>query len=314
VRAAAKELSSYDRRQNGEQEIRDNMTIRKNKIFAVAGIAFAATFQAQAQLSAYNQDDLLLNFRDASATTTSDVLIDLGNVNSFVNAIASLPGGTAVLDTGTGITTTSGYTPTFDAQGLFGVVGTPASGNSVGFSAAGSDQTSQSIWLTRAISSPSLTPGTPSGQLNAVDQGKTVNDIAGIGAGGLTGTPLTGGEAGSTAVVASGGSHSYQTEAEASGTLPNLITFQGTQSISAGQGGAIESLQTGSANIYEALWEVPISGVGGDVFEGYFTFQPDGEVDFTTATSVPEPSTYVLLLGTGALAFAFRRRLGHLFA
>ncbi len=283
-------------------------------MFAVAGIALAAALQAPAQLSTYSQDDLLLNFRDSSATTTSDVLIDLGNVNSFVNAIASLPGGTAVLDTGTGITTTSGYTPTFDAQGLFGVVGTPASGNQIGISAAGSDQTSKTLWLTREISSPSLIPGTPSGQVSSINQGKTVNLIAGIGAGGLAGTPLTGGQSGSTAVVPSGNAHSYQVEAESSASLPNVITYQATQGISSGQGGNLETLQTGSGDVYQALWEVPVTGTGSDIFEGYFTFQPDGEVDFTTATSVPEPSTYVLLLGTGALAFVFRRRLGQLFA
>ncbi len=286
------------------------MTKHESKMVALVGLGLMAALHTEAQLSAYNQDDLLLNFRDSSATTTSDVLVDLGNVNTFVNEVANLPGGTAVLDTGTGITTTPGYTPTFDAGGLFGVVGTPGAGNVIGFSATGSDQTSHTLWLTREISSPSLTPGTPSGQVSSLNQGKTVNLIAGIGNGGLTGTALTGGAAGSTAVVASGNSLSYQIEAEASASLPNVISFQGTQGISSGQGGNIENLQNGSGSVYEALWEVPVTGTGSDTFEGYFTFQPDGEVDFTTtATAVPEPSTYLLLLVTGALAFAFRRHI-----
>jgi hypothetical protein len=56
------------------------------------------------------------------------------------------------------------------------------------------------------------------------------------------------------------------------------------------------------------LWEVPVTG--SDTYEGYFTFQTDGEVDFTTAAvvAVPEPATYGLLAGAGLLAVAKRRQ------
>jgi hypothetical protein len=284
-----------------------HMNKRKTIMLALTGAALATVSSAQAQLATYTDDDLLLNFRNATTPTDSDVVVDLGNINTFVSTVAGL-GGTAVLDSVSGVTPTPGYTPTFTASGLLGVLGAPSTGNAIGFSAAASDHTSEGIWLTRAISSPSLTPGTPSGVLNSTDQGKTVNDIAGIGAGGMTGGALTGGQAGSTAVVASGNAHSYQVEAEASTTLPGTITYQGTQSTASGQGGLIESKQTGST-IYEALWAVPVTGASGDVFEGYFSFLASGEVDFTTAVSaVPEPATYGLLAGLGLLAVAARRQ------
>lgn len=278
-------------------------------MLALSGAALATVSTAQAQISTYSQDDLLLNFRNATTTSDSDVLVDLGNINTFVAAVAALPGGTAALDSGTGITPTPGYTSTFTSSGVLGVVGTPSTGNQVGFSVAGSDQTSKTIYLSRVISTGSLIPGTPSSQVSSINQGKTVNDIANIGLTGETGTALTGGALGSTAVVASGTAGSYQLEAEASTSLPAVISYGGTQGITSGNGGAIEGLQTGSGDIYEALWTVPVSGSGTPSFDGYFTFQPDGEVDFTTTpTAVPEPTTYGMLAGLGLLALAARRQ------
>jgi hypothetical protein len=291
------------------------MTLQKSIRFAVAGASLLYVFQAHAQLSTYSQDDLLLNFRDASTTTDPDVVVDLGNASTFVGDIAGLSGGTAVLDTVTGVTPTSGYTVLFSAgssggTGLLGEYSTPASGNAIGFSAAASDQTSKTIWITSEISSPSLTGNTAPVQSSAINQGKTVNDIAGIGAGAVAGTAFSGGTAGSTALVASGGTHSYQTEAEASVALPAVISYQGSQSTGSG---AIESSQTGGGDVYEALWEVPLTP-GSPVFEGYFTFAPSGEVDYTTVSTVPEPSTYALLAATGLLAWVFRRQVRSLIA
>ena len=112
---------------------------------------------------------------------------------------------------------------------------------------------------------------------------------------------------------ASGNANSYQSQAQDSGN-PSEIDYGGSQSVASHAGGVLESQVTGSADVYEALWEVPVKGTGSDTYEGYFTFQPDGEIDFTTVASVPEPSTYVLLVVTGVAGLAFRRQIRSLIA
>jgi hypothetical protein len=112
-------------------------------------------------------------------------------------------------------------------------------------------------------------------------------------------------------------SYSYQAQGEANSSTAGQgsITFGGNESIVARDGGAIETIQNGSGNIYESLWEVPASDTvgGADTYLGYLTFQPNGEVDFT-GSAVPEPSTYVLLLLTGVFGWVFRRQARSLVA
>jgi hypothetical protein len=139
-------------------------------------------------------------------------------------------------------------------------------------------------------------------QLHAVQQ------LQDIGLGYNSGAQLGSGNA---ATVASGNLNSYYSlTVDGTGTMD----FKGYQSPSAGAGGPIEVAQTGSGNVYAALWEVPpatsIHGTGGgaDTYEGFFTFKTDGEVDFTAV--VPEPSTYALF-GGGFLALVIARRKFH---
>jgi len=281
-------------------------------MLAVTGVLLAAGSQAQAQIT-YNNEDLLLDFRNATVTTDPNVTVDLGNVNSFVSTVAALPGGTAVLDTGSGYTAT--LSSGFSYSGLTSVLGAPASGNVIGFSAAAADSASSTLWLTRTQSG--LTPPAHVSQRqSATFQGETATAIGNIGAeaaGAVSDTLQLSGSGANAVSYPSGDSYSYQTQGQGPGT-PGVINYGGSQNTGANFGGVLESAVDGSANVYEALWEVPVSGTGGsDTYEGYFTFQPDGEVDFTT-TAVPEPSTYVLLGVTGVLALAFRRQIRRLIA
>ena len=295
------------------------MTKQHLTMLAMIGAVLAAVSQAQAQT--FNNQDLLLDFRSYSTQSDPDVTVDLGSVSAFVSTVASLPGGTAVLDTGSGFTATSaaGLPSGFSWSGLTSAVGAPSSTapvNAIGFSAAAEDNVSETLWLTRTQSTGTLTPPThQSVQQNASQQGLTATAIANIGEeyAGLNSdqTQLSGSGVNAQSYP-SGDNYSYQTQGQGPGT-PNIITNGATQPTAAPAGGAMESTMNGSATIYEALWEVPVSGTGSDTYEGYFTFQTDGEVDFTT-TAVPEPSTYILLALTGLGALAFRRQLRALIA
>jgi len=289
---------------------RDTMNKRLSIMLAVSGAALVAASQAQAQ---YNNEDLLLDFRTVSAGTptvvsANDVTVDLGNVNSFVQAVAALPTHTAVLDSGTGFTATTGAgLPTgFSYSGLTSALGT--TGN-IGFSAAAADSGSSTLWLTRT--QPTAVFGMPahvSARQSATFQGNTASAIGNIGAeisGSASSLTQLSGSGANANYYPSSDSYSYQTQGQGPGT-PAVISYGGNQNTGVNFGGVLESLQPASGAVYEALEEVPVSGSGGsDTYEGYFTFQADGEVDFT---AVPEPGTYGLLGGLGLLVMAVRRQ------
>jgi hypothetical protein len=293
--------------------------MKKNQtiMLALAGAMFVVAPRTFAQIT-YNNEDLLLNFRSITTQSDPNVTVDLGNVNTFVSTVAALPGGTAVLDSGTGFT--ASLSTGFSYAGLTGAVGTPASGNVVGFSAEAADSTGSGLlFLTRAQTTGTLTPPTHvSFQQSLTAQANTATAIHGIGLEAsanpsLSPVPTVTTLAGSSANAVSYKSsdpQSYQTEGQASVGNPNSISFGGSQNIQTGAGGLIESTVNGSGNVYEALWEVPVTGTGSDVYEGFFTFQTDGEIDFTTAAvaAVPEPSTYGILAGLGLLAVSVRRQ------
>ena len=104
--------------------------------------------------------------------------------------------------------------------------------------------------------------------------------------------------------MADGNGNSYHTLAQVSSSQVDTIGYGPYQPSNP----SIEATPS-SGTVYEALWEVPQSGHGSDIYEGYFTFQQNGQLSFTGASAVPEPSTYALLVGTGVLALAMRRKV-----
>lgn len=300
----------------------------------MAGAALVLASQAQAQTT-YADQDLLLNFRNYSISGTTlhlgnnNVAVDMGTTANLVaetiangtpTTVGGINGATLDLDEGN----QNGYTAVFAASGLTTELGAPtsgASGNKVGFSASGTIQSAATLFLSRVISSPTLdgTTITQSGQ--APNQITTANDITSIGDESKSGSATTlPGSTSQAVYYPSGDAESYQKIAE-SGTANNsqkeTINYVGSQLITGGSGGVIEGLQTDSGNVYEALWEVPegTAGSGGDTYEGYFTFQNDGEVDFTTAVSaVPEPATYAMFGAVGMLGLAMRRQIRSMIA
>jgi hypothetical protein len=257
----------------------------------VTGAALAAAFQAQAQSFNYSADDLLLNFRNTALPTANDLEVNLGSISSF----SSFQGTEIVAS----------------ASLIQSVYGTPSSSLPIGFSASAADAsgTTGTLWLTRADTTPGVAPTTPSGQQVFSAQNLVAARIANIGAGANGGTILASGEA--TVPGATTG-NSYQAEGEQSSAVgpagQGTINFGGDQNIAASKGGNIESIQNGGGPVYEALWEVPVSGTA-DTYLGYFTFNPTGSVEFTGATAVPEPSTYALFAASALPVLAFRRRI-----
>lgn len=296
------------------------MNKKQSIILAVIGAGLVAATGAQAQVN-YNDNDLLLNFRNSSTDSGNDVEVDLGNVSSFVSAVAALPNETAVLDSGANYNTSS-YAPQFSGSTLISTVGgsSQTTAAEIGFSAAaenvnGSGNAANTLWLTRQITTSQLqSGGTPSVQAGNQPQDATANDIENIGgeagspANFGTGTEFSGSVNGG--VVSDNDPESYHSLAKSIGS-PDVINYGNTV---AGTGANPLEATPSAGTVYEALWETPAAGEGADTYLGYFTFYQDGEVDFSEVSAVPEPSTYAVFAATGLLVVALRRQFRSLIA
>jgi hypothetical protein len=294
------------------------MNKKQTLMVAMTGAALLAACHAQALGSnlIYNDGDLLINFRESVDDAGKDATVDLGNINSFLSAVKALPGQTAVLDPAPGYGTF--YTPQFSGSNLVSLVGnsvgdSDGTADNIGFSAAAenlsaSGAAANTIWLTRQISASQLaTGGTPNAQQSAVAQNATALAIQSIGQGAESATANPGLGAGDLfsgavngALVADGNANSYHSLA-LDNSSPDLIDYGGFQNPS--QPSPIEATPT-SGTVYEALWQVPQSGNGSVVYEGYFTFQQSGEVDFTlagSAISVPPESLIIVPNGANSV-------------
>jgi len=272
-------------------------------MLAMTGAALVLASQAQAAnpTTTYSADDLLLNFRNPANITGNDLEVDLGPVSSLTS----------------GVVATSAL--------VEGVYGTISTGNTVGMSAtaAAASGTTGELWMTRtddaADAALNKAPSTyiAPGQANFTTQNPIAVKIGNIGTGYNGGTAVSGfANAATVPGVASTSSFSYQGQAEQNtGTGTATINFA-SENIAASKGGVIESAQNGSGNVYEALWDIPANDVGGaPVYDGFFTFKADGEVDYTQAPSaVPEPATYGMFAGIGLAALAMRRQIRSLIA
>ena len=279
---------------------------KRQTLMTLAGAALLAGTQAQAQFN-YANGDLILNFRDPSnPTTVADVSINLGPISTFSGLT-----GTTVLDSGVN----NGYTPVFTEAELASAF---SGSTTIGFTAAATTSGNDTSWVTRALSGPS--PTAPSPASGPVESG-SVNTLTasllniGNGAIGTAGTTFTSLDP-SGAIVQVGSSQqlSYQGSATQPAT-PTQVDYNGAEAVSAANGGLLESVSTSGSTVYSALWEVPVSTslkagkTATDIYLGYLTFNgTSDELDFTSATAVPEPSTYALLGLTGLLALGLRIR------
>jgi len=261
-------------------------------MLAVAGVAMVAATSTQAQVASYSDGDILLLFRNTANITGTDLEVDLGPASGLAG------------DNGTVVVSANTFTSVYSA---------PSTGQPIGMSAAGSFLSTDELYLTRQQTG-TTEPTHQSDQENAATQTPVANAISAIGNGavGATAGPVVG-----SALVPGGNANSYQSQAEQnSGGQSGVINYGGVESTSTLSGGKIESVNNGASTVYEALWDVPASDSANpaETYLGYFTFLPTGQVDFTSVTAVPEPSTYGLLAATGLLAVALRRQFRSLAA
>jgi hypothetical protein len=256
------------------------MITQKSFMIAVAGASLLAASQARAQSFGYSADDLVLNFRDTASITANDLEVNLGPIS----AIAAFQGTKIVI-------------PPSLAQSAYGI---PSPSVPIGFSAAAADAsgTTGTLWLTRGDPTPGTTPTTESAQQVYSAQNLVAARIANIGVGANAGTILAQGEA-TVPGATSGNSYQAQAEQSSSSEAQLIINFAGDENIAPSKGSNIESVQNGSGAVYEALWEVPVTGTP-DTYLGYFTFQPSGEVDYTSASVVTQPPAILSIVPNGA--------------
>jgi len=190
--------------------------------------------------------------------------------------------------------------------------------------------TPNTLFLTRELSGPTLvapTAGTEGGPFTqGSSQALAAQAFNNIGTGAAIG--ISSGTPGGDTYYASGAgavltptavtiadnySSSYHSIGELNSSTPNSISFGGSVNINTLAGGPVENIMSGST-VYSGLWEVPQSGQGTEKYLGYFTYDPTGEVDFTSVNAVPEPSTYAMVAAAGLAAVATRRQLRRLTA
>ncbi len=239
-----------------------------------------------------------MNFRNTASTTANDLEVNLGPISALAALNATEIVATASL--------------------VQGVYGAPSPSVPIGFSAAAADAsgTTGTLWLTRGDSTPGAAPDVAPAQQVFSAQNLVAARIANIGTGANAGTILAQGEA-----IVTGGTSgdSYQAQGEQSTAVAgqSIINYAGDESIAASKGGNIESIQDGTGPVYEALWEVPKSGTP-DTYLGFFTFNTDGEVDFTPAsvvvsqppaslTIVPNGPDSVSVLWPSAVAYTLQQ-------
>ncbi len=129
------------------------MNKKQTMLAVLTGVALVTASQAFGQgLSSFNDNDLMLLFRNSSTDGGNDVVVDVGQVSTFLSTVAALPGQTAVLNSGAGITGTAGYASQFTVSSLTTAVG-PV--NQIGMSVAADNNLSggTTLWLSRVITS-----------------------------------------------------------------------------------------------------------------------------------------------------------------
>jgi hypothetical protein len=251
-----------------------------------AGSLLFAGASARATTFNYNNGDLIL---DISQTGSPDFEVDLGNLTSLQLA-ASANGGTVVLSSGA----TQGYT-------LAQLSGNFANYNNLslaifGTTTGGANDVDYFTKKRTDITLQNTTPNdiTPS---TANTGGADILGVVGYPSG--TGVLNYGGVTANVAEIPTVNVNSYTTKGNtALNSIANINSIKNTTGSSFTTGSVVSDLFE-----YNGLKSTTPS-----IFEGDFTFNSDGSLEFTAAT-VPEPATYTIMAVAGLLFCAWKIKL-----
>jgi hypothetical protein len=265
-------------------------------ILGAAGLAlFALT--GQAQQFQYSNGDLIL---DVSRSGYPDLEVDLGSLSSLTSR-AQANGGTVQLNA---------YSTTGQLLATFGNV------NGLTFSVFGTQASATPSLVTDYVTLKRVNPSVQNNAPNDLTSSGTSSLSSGIkgiiGVGTATGIlpwsannpadPV--GNTANVAIIPTSGASSANSFTvknsganAALGADPNPV-------------GNTTPANFSSGSIVSDLFEYdPLGGTHKTVYQGDFTFNSDGTLDFTTAfTSAPEPSTYGLAAAGGLLLVSLRHQ------
>jgi hypothetical protein len=269
----------------------NKLTRKITPILGVTGLAFAA-LTANAQVIQYNTGDLIVDFSKAGS---SDLEVDIGSIAALTSEAQSA-GGTYDLGGAGGP-----YDPSAQLLANFG----SASGVTfTAFGVAGTGAPGSDDYLSLKRSNPgtqNTTPGdwTPSKGNNILAQ---INGIT-------TGLTSYSGQIAADSVANTPSAVLVPSSSSQSPAYVDSYTY-GKSGLTGYTGTSIGNTLS-SSSVVSDLYDYAELGSGTKAtYEGYFTFNSDGSLDFTTAFApVPEPKTYGLAAGAGLLIFSLRNRL-----
>jgi uncharacterized membrane protein YuzA (DUF378 family) len=253
-------------------------------LLGVTGLALLA-WSASAQVIQYNTGDLILDFSESGY---SDLEVDIGSLATLTSE-AQNAGGTYQI---------GGNAYNISSQ-LLGNFGGSASG--VSFAVIGAaGVTGAPDYLSLKRSNPAVENSIPNGW-TASHGNAILSQILGV-ANGLTtysgnnpADPV--GNTATAVLVPSSSSQSAQ----------YVDSFTYHRSGLTGQTGVnLINTLSGSSAVSD-LFTYPESSSTPATFDGYFTFDTDGSLNFSIA-AVPEPTTYGLFAGAGLLVFSLRNQ------